>query len=541
MVGELGKKGFSSDLGARVCRPLATAALGVAVFAAGVTLPGCRTTNDDIERWGSTEQGPRKLVAVLSHDKYPIELRVEAALTLVRMKARSGRRVGIEELLTALGELPPPERAKITSRLVPLLITEMGKPLPKAQAGQPQPPDPSFPYKDAAFALLTQDDGGLVTDDGTRKQIRAALSDWVTADFADRMDESSQMYGVEQVLRALGAEGVKHMPDLLVPNAKKIDRISDLIADLGDDETKQRASAKLVAIAKEVDSQHWIDQKKPGVEAANEASKLKPTPEQFAAQLEQYQEEEILRVFGSMKKVGGSAAVQYLIDYAQNKNNSVKRRAAAVAGLEGHLDKNNAKDVQAMLDLASAPDTPDDIRDVALRRVGEMPRKLVVSRLYDLFTNDNWKIRWVAADLVLKMSDASQIGEFMQKLCRADHQSLAEPTQYGQRMSEMKGKPEQQVDGYLSSGHCVQDRLAALGYYYSAGTKQDLSKVTPYENDRQKTPQCKDDAQGCEWKCAVGEGKDQQVKDVSTVGEFVQYCVEPAMKKREPDAKKDKK
>lgn len=541
MVGQLKKRGISPDLGVRAARSLGAVALGATLLVAGTTLPGCRTTSDDVERWASTAQGPRKLVAVLTHDKYPLELRVESAMTLVRMKARGGRRIGIEQLLQGLGELQPAARAKITERLVPELIEEMKKPLPKAQAGQPQPPDPSFPYKDAAFALLTHDDGSLVTDEAVRKQIKEALGEWVMADFADRMDESSQMYGVEQVLRALGPDGVKRMPDLIQPDAKKVDNMAGFIADLGDDETKQRASAKLVAVAKEVDSQHWIDQKKPGVEAANEASKLKPTPEQFKAQLEQYQEEELLRVFGSMKRVGGAPAVQYLIAYAQNKDNAVKRRAAAVAALEGHLDKNNAKDVQAMLDIAAAPDTPDDIRDVALRRVGEMPRKLVVNRLFDLFTNDNWKIRWVAADLVLKMSDATQIGEFMQKLCRADHQALAEPTQYGMRIGEMKGDVATIVNRYLPAGHCVQDRLTAFGYYYAVGDKTMLSKVTPYENDRQKTPECKEDAEGCEWKCVIGEGKSQEVKDVTTVGEFVQYCVEPAMKKHEPDAKKDKK
>ena len=83
-------------------------------LAAGVV--GCRTTTEDVHRWANTLQGPRKLVAVLTHHKYPMELRVEAAMTLVRMKPRGGRRVGIqggdeyEGLLDALGGLPPDDR-----------------------------------------------------------------------------------------------------------------------------------------------------------------------------------------------------------------------------------------------------------------------------------------------------------------------------------------------------------------------------------------------------------------------------------------------
>lgn len=537
MVGKQTNCRGSRDRQGRARRAAMTAAVGGVLLLGASSLVGCRTSSDDVERWASTAQGPSKLIAVLTHDKYPLELRVESALTLVRMKPRSGRRVGIEELLSALGDLAPAERGKLMAQLVPQLLAEMMKPLPKAQKGQPHALDPSYPYKDAAFALLTTGDGGLVTDDGLRVQIRKALSDWVIADFADRMDESTQMYGVEQVLRALGTEGVARLPDLMVPSAKKVDRMASLVAELGDDATKQRASAQLVAIAKEVDSQHWVDQTKPGVEAANERSKLHPTPEQLKAQLEQYQEEELLRVFGSLKRVGGDAARQYLVAYAQNKDNALKRRVASLAALEGHLDKNNAKDLEVIFGLASAADTPDDLRDIALLRIGELPRAVAVERLYALFDNENWKIRWVAADLLLKMSDTSHIAEFMTKLCRVRNQSLAEPTQYGLRMSEMKGKPQAAIDGYLASGHCVQDRLVALGYYFAAGNSAQLSKVAPYENDREKTPKCKDDAQGCEWKCVVGEGKDQQVKDVTTVGEFVQYCVEPAMKKRAPDAK----
>ncbi len=51
---------------------------------------GCRTSDDDVHRWANSAQGPRKLVAVLTHDKYPIDLRIEAAETLVSMKPRGG-------------------------------------------------------------------------------------------------------------------------------------------------------------------------------------------------------------------------------------------------------------------------------------------------------------------------------------------------------------------------------------------------------------------------------------------------------------------
>ncbi|MBK7396649.1 MAG: hypothetical protein IPJ34_10200 [Myxococcales bacterium] len=55
--------------------PLLAGALLVAVCA----VTGCRVNTDDLRRWEKTQNGPDKLVAVLIHDKYEKELRVEAA------------------------------------------------------------------------------------------------------------------------------------------------------------------------------------------------------------------------------------------------------------------------------------------------------------------------------------------------------------------------------------------------------------------------------------------------------------------------------
>jgi hypothetical protein len=513
-----------------------TATLGL-----GASVQGCRTTTEDVDRWANTAQGPRKLVAVLLHDKYPLDLRVESAMTMVRMKPRNGRRVGIENLTAALAELTPPERGRIVTAMVPRLEAELRR--PPAPPGGKQA-DPSFPYKDAAYSLLTQEDGTLVESPDNRNRLKLALADWAMVNFAERLEESSQMYGFEQLLRLLGAEGVRRLPEQIDPDARKIDRMADLIAELGNPETKLRASAKLVGVARDVNTPKWIDEKRPAVMAANAASKLKPSEPVLKQQLETYQEEELLRVFASLKKIGGAPAVDYLIEFAKDKSNSEKRRAAAMAALEGHLDRNNPGHVQAMLDIASASDTPNLVRDVALRRVGELPRKAVVSRLYELFKNDNWKVRWVAAELVLRMSDTSQVDEFMRELGGAKGMAMTEPLRYGPLIGEMKGStpPEKLVQRYMGKGHPVQARLSALGYYYERGTTADLPLVDKFADDKTKVPACNEGAEECEWKCAIDVGANKEEKNVETVGDFVRYCLKPAMEKRtEPPKKGDSK
>ncbi len=501
---------------------------------------GCRTSEDDVHRWANTAQGPRKLVAVLTHDKYPMDLRIEAAETLVSMKPRGGRRIGIqgtdeqEGLVDALAQMPPAPRTALISKLIPRLQAEMAKPAPAQVVGQPAKADLSVPYKDAAFAILTHDDGALVPDEALKKSVRTSLASWCTTNFADRLDDSSQLYGVEQVLRELKAEGVHSLPDLMMPGAPKLDRMSDMIGELGDPETKLRASTKLVEVAKSVNSDEWVAQKKPAVEAANKQSKLTPTPDQLKAQLAQYQEEELLRVFASMKKIGGKPVVDFLLGFVQDKNGLEKRRAAAMAALQGNLDRNSAPQAQIVLTIAGDAGTPDSLRDVSLQRVAEFPRAMVVEKLYELFKNDNWKVRWVAASLVLKMSETSQVPEFMSKLGQADGLAITEPLSYGGLLADMKGAPPpaELAEKYSGAGNSVPARLTALSYYYSSGTPADLPKVEAFAKDNAATPKCKADAKECEWKCTVQGASGEETKEIKTVGEFVEFCVKPAMEKR---------
>lgn len=504
-----------------------------------VSAAGCRTTNEDVNRWASTVQGPRKLVAVLTHDKYPMDLRVESGLSLIRMKPRNGRRVGIEGsddqpgLMASLAQLSPAERAALVARLVPALEAEIKKPPPVAQGGQVAA-DPSIPYKDAAFALLKHEGGRLVPDDSLRKRLRDALSGWICVNFAQRFDDSTQMYSVKQMVGDLRSDAVRCLPNQMLPGASKVDAMSELVADYGDPSTKLAASQKLVTIANETASEAWVRQKSPGVEAANKAAKLTPTPEQFKQQVEQYQEEELVRVFTSMKRVGGTPVVDFLLAFAQDTKQSAKRRAASLAALQGHLDRNNGKHADAVLAVAAAQDTPPQVLDVALQRAGEFPRAIVVSRLYALFDSKTWKVRWVAAELVLRMSDTSQLPEFFEHIGKVSGMAMTEPLRYGGLMAEMKGpvKPVDAVTPYTSSSRPVPTRLTALGYYFNRGTAADLPKLSHLASDKSKTPTCAENDEGCEWTCKVEADGKLEAKDIKTVGEFFEFCLKPAMEKR---------
>ena len=521
---------------------LATLSLCLAVGFSALST-GCRVTETDIKRWETTELGPTKLVAVVTHDKYEWPLRIDAAAALIRMKARGGRRIGIGILQEAVEKLSPEDRKKLVGGLLPILTGEMAKPPQQQQGMAPgeQKLDGSIPYKDAAFALISYDKANLVTDDAQRKALAEALIKWCLDDFDRRISLSAQQYSLEQVFRFLGADSVKGLPALIKYEAS-FEKMAPLIAELGDAPTKDAGSQKLVAVAKFVESDDWTKKMTEQVKQSNEAAGFKPTPEKLAQQVKDYQEEQVTKVFASLKRLGGRPAVEYLLSVAADAKRPEKRREASLAALEGRLDRSNPKDVQGVLAVAGADDTPDSVRQQAFLRTSELPREQVVPELYKLFVQKDpknakgWKIRWVAASTILKMSQAKDVAEFFTKLPPgpAPNFTVAEPYEYGSLLGKMTPPPKKEDMVAQLKGPLLSGRLTAVGYFYTYGKAADIPLLAGLDADVTPLPKV-DDAEA-KWQCQVpkagGKAGEVENKEVAKVGEYVKLCVEPAMQAR---------
>jgi hypothetical protein len=351
-------------------------ALAAVVLLSATAGVGCAVSDSDVHRWETTEGGPEKLYAIVTHDKYTWALREEAAMSLVHMRPRSGKRIGLEYLVlgfegstgkvpAALSVLNDESRKHIVDDIAPKLIDVIQQPPPTRSAdAQTIPPDPSIPYKDAAFGMLSHEPP-LVSDDKTKADLTAALTQWVQTDFEDRIDNSSQQFGVEQIMRAIGPSAVKVLPASIVEGNTKNDKASQLIADIGDDDTKTRAGQALVALAKTIDSPAWVEKQRGLVMEANKKSGNNATPAQVTAQLSTYQEQELEKVFTNMKRVGGRPVVDYCLAYAQDKSKSEKMRSDALAALENRMDKNFPADVTALFNIVGDDTNPDSVRGMA--------------------------------------------------------------------------------------------------------------------------------------------------------------------------------
>ena len=516
-------------------------AVGIAAGTAG-----CAVSDSDVHRWETTENGPDKLYSIVTHEKYSWALREEAALSLIRMRPRNGKRVGLEELVVgydtpqgrvqgALGVLSEEARRRIVNDLAPKLIEVMQQPPPpKPTEGGVITPDPSVPFKDAAFALLSHEPP-LATDEKTKVDLTAALAKWVQTSFEERIDNSSQQFGVEQVMRFIGAPSVKSLPSVISETSSKVDRACALVADIGDDETKKRASDALVGLAKRIDSSTWIEKQRPLVIEANKKQKIDATAQQVNDQLKQYQEGELEKIFADMKRVGGRPAVEYCLAFVRDKDKSEKMRTDALAALENRIDKNVPSDVSTIFDIVrDDAEKSDKVRAVALARLGELPKDMMLPKLYSLFEK-KWQVRLDAARLVLKTITTKDLPDFMHHLPSNDRtkMALSEPITYGAMIMAMDAsggpKPRDVLNSFLESSD-LGAKLTAAGSYYAA-KKGEAEPVGRLTEDKTPVSKC-DPADQRGWQCDVPKApgsQDRETKSVTNVGEFVRWCIDPSL------------
>ena len=218
-----------------------------AVSALSLALGACKVGSDDIEYWKGTVKGPGKIIAVMLADKYPMELRTQAALALVDMERTD--RDGTSELQQALQRLDDQERAELISGMVPGLETLMKQTDPAAP-GTASPRQTRA--KDAAFLLVTN----------APPEVKTKLTDdviaWYMEDFNGRSLAGN--YSAEQVVRALGPAAAKELQKGLkarMPAAALV-KMAQLIGQVADANAKKEAGVKLVAIADEMEGKDFL-------------------------------------------------------------------------------------------------------------------------------------------------------------------------------------------------------------------------------------------------------------------------------------------
>ncbi len=528
----------------------------------------CRVNKDDLARWKKTVNGPDKLVAVLTHDKYEKDLRVEAAWSLIEMPRRGGQAIGLTRLIEELNKLPVAERREILEGAWLRLKPKVEQPI--ATAGDGKFSDPAVLFKDATFALYTDDK--LDLDAKLKDEMTVSLTEWAVGKkgepvekrlqaFEVRMENSAQAYGVEQVLRKLGLTAAKQLPALLsAPSAiksQRLDSIARIVVDVkppandkGAAEAYEHArdelSTNFAAILRSSLGDGFVNAVKGEIDEALKKApngkQVLDNPETYKKYMSDVRNERLTNLFAIAKQVGRKPVVDVLMATASDEKAEPKHRALALAALEGNIDTNNPEGLKVFLAIGRS-NAPDEVKHGAMLRITAYPPDQATKAYYDLFESPNWKVRYDGAmriiDLMGKVGDKTKttVREFLHKLPASEKTKFAigEPTAYGTALTHLPTelKAKEAIDEALRSPR-LGAQMTALGWYYAKGTPADFSILEKHEKDKSPVPKCKDDEE-CGWDkpgCPVPKGADVEFKPVNTVGEYVLFCVKPEIEKR---------
>jgi hypothetical protein len=357
------------------------------------------------------------------------------------------------------------------------------------------PPPRQIRAKDAAFALIPHAGGE------SRKALTAAVMRWYTVDFNGR--SLSGNYSAEQVVRALGSPAASMLVDALNAQLPQqaLGKLAELIGQLGDPATKQRAAQKLVAIEAEMYAAPFVNWLKAQIVSQLGAAATKdPARVEKAALLnrDRFIDEGAIP---AMKHLADQPEVAArLLAIASDKSPALAdRRTRALQALEGKVREEH---LGPLLSLALDPTAPPTVQDYAFDRVADIRSPRAIPPMWPLVQDGaKQRLRWRAGELVLAIGGSSVLSEFFAKL-PSQPDVVYEPEElegYALRMGQMTPLPSAIASAQLSSPDWW-DRVIALHFFARRGTQADIPAVSRLLGD--STP-----VKGKHWAPGVTVGK----------------------------------
>ncbi|MET0344093.1 MAG: hypothetical protein ABW252_23970 [Polyangiales bacterium] len=463
--------------------------VSIAWVVALLVCSACKVGSEDIEYWKGTVKGPGKIVAVMLAEKYPVELRTQAALALVDMERPD--RDGTSDLQQALARLDDDSRNALVAGMVPGLVALMRQSDPAAGGAASTR---QIRAKDAAFLLVTH------APQEVKTQLTADVVAWYMEDFNGRSLAGN--YSAEQVIRALGPPAAKELVKGLkarMPPAALV-KMSQLVGQVADPQSKREAGAKLVAIFNEMESDPFLAYLKQMVSEQAQRGGQKLDPKRLDALARTNRDNYVNEgALPAMKWLADEPAVKKkLFEVAENERADAERRMRALQALEGKV---GPSDLAQVMHIAKG-NSPDQVRDYAFDRVGDIRSPEALKDLWPMLTsNDNAKLRWRAGELVLAIGGGSEVPTFFEKLPTADYPAR-ELEGYATRLGQMTPVPFDAVRKQLSSKDWY-DKVIAIRFFERKGSGEDVKQLEALKSDSAAV-------KGADW------GKTKTVGEVAT-------------------------
>jgi len=405
----------------------------------------CQYTAQDIEEWKATRKGPGKIVAVLQAEKYPVELRVRAAMALIEMNREDVQ--PLRELGRAFQRITVEDRVPLISAMVPQIEAAL-----RAPATERGPSPVQVRAKDAAFLLLDFSTGA------ERVRLEDALLSWLTADLNNRWMTGEN--SADKIVRQVGARAARALVATMTPDQAAIVQVAGLIKEVGDAEAKAAASTQLVQVAT--------------AQAGLPRGVREPTLE-------------------AMMMIGGRPIVEWALALAlvpPPAEEAARRQFAqvqvfAIRAIKQHI---LPTDLDRLFAIATNASLPSDLRDEGFERISDLRTPDAVPKLWPLLESDDERVRWRAGDLILSSGGPSVVRELLTKLPAGRTEYPERETgSYVDAIAAMNPVPLDQVRPLLVAESWIS-RYLAVRVVALRGSRQDVPILQQLVGDRTRIP-----------------------------------------------------
>ncbi len=396
---------------------------------------GCEVTEERIELWKGTQNGPKKLAGTVIDPEIDLNLRAKAAVALVEIDDYKL----FQEMFTKMERA---EAAKVIDAVAPRLA-EMVK--IDSSSEDKSISKLAVDAKDALYLLLDYAEGeGKATSE-------RALIDWCVGDYNSRA--MAGKYNIRTIVKKIGAPAADGLVPLLAVDQLVIKHVAELIRAVNDPKVLVKASAQL---AKEL---------------KGNLDKIK----------------EVHLVAAAI--IGGGPIGDTFLDFATDNALTASLQRFSLRAFSESLNtgalKLSESQVTKLFSMAESEDYDQYQREETYYVIAQAGRKEDLPRLRKLLAEKDSFWRAVGFRCILRIDGEGQLRETLQEIARRkltkDEDDVGEVISRIISFPKLLPKVRESLDD-----SSVFVKAVALGVLAKLGKAEDLKKIEPLTSEKQR-------------------------------------------------------
>jgi hypothetical protein len=398
-----------------------------------LALAGCTVTEEKIELWKTTQNGPKKLAGTLIDPAVPVDLRAKAGTALVAIN-------DWDLFREAFLKMDRTDVQGVILGMAPLLGAVVAGGGEATALTREQ-----IDAKDGLFIMVEYADGEALA------ALRQHLIAWCTGGEYNQRAMAGQ-YNAKTIVRKLGAPAAEAMIPLLAVDEVTIEHVAGLIREVDDPTVTEKASA------------HWATELKSNVAKVGE----------------------LHMVVAAI--IGGEALADAMIDLATAKdlNAELQRfalRAYSMSFEKGHMKSSPAR-MERLFALGESTEYDKFHREETYLTIAQIGAKTDADRVGRLLLDKDFYLRLTGMRCMLRMDGPGQIKRILEtKGLAVSAEEIRDVIDWAGKFPELR----EALRGIAATGSPFA-RGVAISALGAVGDATDAETLAKLAGDRTKLP-----------------------------------------------------